>query len=157
MAQYPRFPLFIDLSAKRVVVVGAGRIAARRVGVLAQFTPNITVVAPEAHPDIETLASAGKVRLVRRAYEAADLDGADIALAATDDAGLNAKIRDECRLRGIPVNVSSDQTLCDFYFPGIVREGGVVVGVTANGEDHARARRVTEAVRDAVQALESKK
>ena len=155
MAQYPRFPLFVDLSAKQVVVVGAGRIAARRVGMLAQFTPNITVVAPKAHPEIEALASAGRVRLVRRAYEAADLEDADIVLAATDDAGLNATICGDCRLRNIPVNVSSDRALCDFYFPGIVREGGVVVGVTAGGEDHARARQVTEAIRDAVQGLET--
>lgn len=150
MAEYPCFPMFIDLSAKRVVVVGAGKIAARRAAVLAQFTPHITVVAPEVHSDIEALAAAGKLRLVRRAYEMTDISGADIVLAATDDAELNATICDDCRLRGIPVNVSSDRALCDFFFPGIVREGNVVVGVTASGEDHARAKRVTGQIRNAL-------
>ena len=148
MAEYPRFPMFIDLSTKHVVVVGAGKIAARRTAVLTQFTPHITVIAPEVHPDIEALAAAGKLRLVRRAYEATDLGGADVVLAATDDAGLNAAICEDCRLRGIPVNASSDKALCDFYFPGIVREGSIVVGVTASGEDHSRAKRVAEQIRN---------
>ena len=148
MAEYPRFPMFVDLSAKHVVVVGAGKIAARRVAVLAQFTPHITVIAPEVHADIEALAAEGRVRLVRRAYDMTDISGADIVLAATDDAELNATICDDCRLRDIPVNVSSDRTLCDFYFPGIVREGNLVVRVTAGGEDHARARRVTGQIRN---------
>ena len=57
-------------------------------------------------------------------------------------------ICDDCRLRNIPVNASSDRTLCDFYFPGIVREDNVVVGVTTSGEDHICARRVTEQIRN---------
>ena len=147
MSEYPCFPLFVDLSQRHVVVVGAGRIAARRVAVLAQFTPNITVVAPEVHEQIEALASAGRVRLARRAYEAADLEGADLALAATGDAGLNARICGECRALGIPVNVSSDRTLCDFYFPGVARQGGLVAGVSAGGEDHRLAAEATREVR----------
>ena len=150
MAEYPRFPMFVDLSTKHVVVVGAGRIAARRVAVLSQFTPHITVIAPEVHSDIEALAVAGRLRLIRKSYEMADINGADIVLAATDRADLNARICDDCRLRDIPVNASSDRTLCDFYFPGIVREDNVVVGVTASGEDHACARRVTEQIRNAL-------
>ena len=148
MAEYPRFPMFIDLSTKHVVVIGAGKIAARRAAVLTQFTPHITVIAPEVHPDIEALAAAGKLRLIRRVYEATDLSSADVVLAATDDAGLNAAICEDCRLCGIPVNALSDKALCDFYFPGIVREGSVVVGVTASGEDHSHARRVTEQIRN---------
>ena len=148
MAEYPCFPMFIDLSTRHVVVVGAGKIAARRVAVLSQFTPRITVIAPEVHSDIEAMAVAGRLRLIRRAYEKTDISGADIVLAATDDAQLNAAICDDCRLRDIPVNVSSDRALCDFYFPGIVREGRVVVGVTASGEDHTCARRVTEQIRN---------
>ena len=151
MAEYPFFPLFVDLSAKHVVVVGAGRIAARRVSVLAQFTPHITVIAPGIHPDIEALALAGRLILVRKGYAPTDISGADLVLAATDDAGLNELICDDCRLRNIPVNVSSDKALCDFYFPGIVRQDNVVVGVTASGADHVFARRVTDAVRDALE------
>ena len=154
MAQYPRFPMFVDLSTKRVVVVGAGKIAARRVGVLLQFTPYITVIAPEVHSDIEALAIAGKLRLIRRGFEMTDISGADIVLAATDDAELNAMICGHCRRCGIPANASSDKSECDFYFPGIVRQGSVVVGVTASGTDHARARRATNLIRKTLPSID---
>jgi len=124
--------------------------------VLAQFTPRITVVAPDVHPDIEALAARGGVRLLRREYRLTDISGADLVLAATDDSGLNEMICDDCRLRGIPVNVSSDKALCDFYFPGIVREGGVVVGVTASGEGHSRAKKTVEAIRSALQRADGR-
>ena len=147
MVEYPYFPAFIDLSERRVLVVGAGQIAARRVGTLAQFCPRITVIAPHIHPDILALAGAGQASVGQRAYAESDLDGADLVLACTDDAALNADIAAACRRRGIPVNVASDRALCDFLFPGVARRGDVVVGVTAGGSDHALARRVTERVR----------
>lgn len=141
--------MFVDLSDKRALVVGAGKIAARRIKILALFCGDITVVAPEICPEIEETGAT----LVRRAYLPADLEGMDLALAATDDAALNAEIAAACRARGVPVNVSSDQTLCDFFFPGVAVKGPVVAGVTASGVDHALARRATAAVRDALQRL----
>lgn len=149
MADYPYFPMFVDLSNRRVLVVGAGRIAARRVRVMSQFTPNVTVVAPDVSPEVEALA--GGLAIVRREFRPSDLDGADIVLAATDDARLNAEIGAACRSRGIPVNVGSDRALCDFYFPGIARYGDVVAGVTASGRDHALAARATRRVEAALQ------
>ena len=143
------FPMFVDLTDKRVLVVGAGRIAARRAGTLVQFCHHVTVVAPVIHPDIEGM----DVTLCRRRYDPADLDGMDLAVIATDDAKLNAEIATACRERGIPVNVASDQTLCDFYFPGVAIQGDVVAGVTANGKDHRLARRATEIVREALEDI----
>ena len=145
----PWFPMFVDLTDRHVLVVGAGRIAARRVGTLKRFCDHVTVVAPVIHSDIEGM----DVTLCRRGYEPADLDGADLVVAATDDAELNAAIAASCRDRGIPVNVASDQTLCDFYFPGVAVQGDVVAGVTAGGADHRLARRATERVREALKDI----
>lgn len=148
MADYPFFPAFVDLSGRHVLVVGGGKIAARRINTLVQFCPNVTVVAPRLHPDIDALAGAGQVSVRLRPYREGDLDGADLVLACTDDADLNARIAAACRERDIRVNAASDKALCDFLFPGIARRGDVVVGVTAGGNDHALARRVTEDIRD---------
>jgi len=147
MLDYPFFPAFVDLSGRRALVVGGGRIAARRVNTLSQFCPNVTVVAPAIHPDIAVLAALGRVKTVERAYREGDLDGADLVLACTDDGALNAAVVEACRARHIPVNDASDRSRCDFLFPGIARSGAVVAGVTAGGKDHALARRATEAVR----------
>ena len=147
MGDKPYFPVFVDLSETRVLVVGAGKIAARRVQTLLDFAGGVTVVAPEVCEALEQLAAAGAVTLRRRAFEEADLAGAGMVLAATSDAELNACVAEACRARGIPVNVGSDKALCDFYFPGVARRGSVVVGVTASGTDHAEAKRITDAVR----------
>lgn len=144
------FPMFVDLTEKRALVVGAGKIAARRIATLKQFCENIIVVAPEINPAID---EAG-VEIVRRRYEASDLDGMDLVLAATDDNALNADIARECRRRGVLVNASSDQALCDFFFPGVAVKGSVVAGVTAGGTDHRLAKRATEAVRAALEEIE---
>ena len=143
----PFFPVFIDLSGTRVLVAGAGRIALRRVRALLDFAGGITVVAPEACPELEALAGEGRITLCRRRFAESDLDGAGMVLAATDDSACNARIAEAARAKQIPVNVSSDKTLCDFYFPGVARRDSVVVGVTASGTDHAAARKVTEAIR----------
>jgi siroheme synthase (precorrin-2 oxidase/ferrochelatase) len=61
MAEYPYFPLFIDLSEKKLVIFGAGRIARRRITVLSQFTPALTVIAPDCLPEVEELAAESKM------------------------------------------------------------------------------------------------
>ncbi len=148
MAEYPWFPLFVNLAGKRIVVVGGGRIALRRIRVLAEFTENITVIAPELHPELLSPELAGKLRVLQRAYAPGDLEGADLVLAATDDPAVDRAVREECLRLGVPVNVAGDRSLSDFFFPGIARRDNVVVGVTAGGKDHAEARRVTEQVRE---------
>ena len=148
------FPIFIDLSEKHIVVVGAGKIASRRVRTLLEFAGKITVVAPEISEEILAMAGKGPVQLKRRAFEEADLDGADMVLAITDDKELNQTIGALCREKGIPVNTSHNKDLCDFYFPGVVQKENVVVGVTASGKDHTQAKAVTEKIREALDDME---
>ena len=157
MGAYPYFPVFIDLSKKRLLVIGAGRIASRRVRVLSDFTDGITVIAPKIHPELVKLEASGKIRILRKEYEDTDLQGADLVLAATDSAGVNDRICEACRDLGIPVNVCSDRKKCDFFFPGIVRKEQVVVGVSAGGEDHREAKRITEAIRETLKSEDERK
>ena len=148
MSDRPYFPLFVDLSGKDILFVGGGSIAARRIGVLQPFAEEITVVAPEADGSILELTESGFVNWIMREFDEGDLEGRDIVFAATDDKELNAEIAAKCRERGILVNVSSDKELCDFYFPGIVRQGETVIGVNASGQDHKKARRVRERIEE---------
>ncbi|MBR0307718.1 MAG: bifunctional precorrin-2 dehydrogenase/sirohydrochlorin ferrochelatase [Mogibacterium sp.] len=137
------FPMFVDLSEKNILFIGAGEIAARRVNVIIDFAGRVTVVAPEVHRDIETLARDGRIVLHRRRFSENDLDEADIVLVNTGHAGTDVRIAGMCRRRGITVNAASDESLCDFYFPGIARRDPLVVGVTASGEDHKMAAEAT--------------
>jgi len=142
-----RFPLFFDLSDKSALVVGGGRIAARRIQTLLPFVGRMTVVAPASVPEVRALADEGKLTLRERAFEPADLDGAFLVLCAANDEAVDESVWRLCRERGLLVNIASDKDKCDFYFPGIARKENVVVGVTAGGKDHRQAREVTEKIR----------
>ncbi len=148
MADHPWFPLFIDLSGKKVLVVGGGRIALRRIRTLLEFTNMVTVVAPELRPELLALEAEGRLAVLRRPYVSSDVQGTALVLAAAGDDAVNEAVRADCKRLGIPVNVSSDRSRSDFYFPGIARKGGYVAGVTASGEDHAGAKKLTEAIRE---------
>ena len=153
MADYPRFPLFVDLSGKKIVVVGGGRIALRRIRTLTQFTEKVTVVSPELHPDLLPLEEAGRLTVLRRPYAPADIEGAALVLAATDNKEVNEAVYADCKRLDIPVNVSSDRHKSDFYFPGIVEKDNVVVGITASGSDHHLARQVREIISSALEKI----
>lgn len=134
------FPMFVDLSEKKIVVIGAGEIAKRRITTLAEFTENITVVSPTIACDIRELAGQTQIILVEKKYEREDIYGADIVIAATDDVALNSDIHSVCKCLGILVNVVSDKNKCDFYFPGIVKQENLVIGVNAGGVNHKLAK-----------------
>lgn len=144
----PYFPLFVDLTDKRIFVVGAGTIAKRRIRALCQYTDHLTVIAPEVNPELNTMESAGQIRILRKKYESADIYEADIVIAATNDFKINEDVYRVCKERDILVNVCSDKKKCDFYFPGLAEREDVVVGVTANGMNHKKVKAVTEKIRE---------
>lgn len=135
------FPLFIDLSQKNILVVGAGTIAARRIRTLCGFAGTITVCAPQMRPEIRELSEKYPIRLLEERYTEKLLDTADLVLAATDDRELNRKIVTAAKERKIPANSCSEKELCDFYFPSIVTKDGLVIGLTASGMDHGLVKR----------------
>ncbi len=142
-----KFPLFVDLGSWRILVVGGGKIARRRVETLLEFDPgHITVVAVKGEQAFKEWAKRPNVSFCERPYSPDDLEGCQMALAATDDGELNRKIGEECRKRGILVNVASEKELCDFHFPGIAMKGPVTVGVNAAGTDHKLARKTREEI-----------
>ena len=82
----PYFPMFVDISHKKVVVVGAGTIAKRRIRTLVDFTENLTVIAPEVNPELLELQSQGKILILKKQYQREDIYDADLVIAATASA-----------------------------------------------------------------------
>ena len=118
----PYFPVFLDLSEKRIVVVGAGTIAKRRIRTLIDFTDHLVVVAPEVNKELLDLEQQGKLTILRKKYEREDLYEASMVIAAASDSKINNDIYSACKCLGIPVNVCSNKEKCDFFFPGIARK-----------------------------------
>lgn len=145
---YGLFPMFVDISEKKAVVIGAGKIASRRIRTLSEFTANITVVADRVDETVRKMAAEGILTLHERAYRREDLYGADIVIAGTDDKNLNSEIYSVCKCLGILVNVISDRKKCDFHFPGVVKRENLVIGVNAGGRDHRLARETRERIEE---------
>ena len=149
------FPMFVDLSDKKIVVVGGGNIATRRIKTLLQFTRNITAVAPKTTMELHELGKAGFVNLINRPVKRSDFTMAFMVIAATNDWELNDEIYRVCKEEGIYVNVADDKSKCDFYFPGIYMQDEVVVGITASGLNHKKARKVRVAIQEAMEASDN--
>jgi precorrin-2 dehydrogenase/sirohydrochlorin ferrochelatase/precorrin-6A/cobalt-precorrin-6A reductase len=140
------FPFFTKISGKNITVVGAGKIAGRRIKTLMNFDCNVTVIAEEALSEVIQWEEEHRLTLRRKRWEPEDICSADYVLAATNDSSINHEIYLECKNRGISINVADNKDKSDFYFPGIIRKNGVTVGVTADGKDHGLAKRATRAI-----------
>ena len=136
------FPFYINIDDKRFLIVGGGRIAGEKLSRLKQFTGNITIVAEEFSFD-----TAG-IDIRKKPFAAADLDGFDYCIAATDDCKLNRSIGSLCRERGILVNTVDDESYCDFIFPSIIKEGDLTVSVSTNGSSPAMAALLKKRIRE---------
>src|SRR5438132_13602551 len=98
------YPVFLELAGRRCLVVGGGLVAERRVHALLAANAAVTVVSPALTPALGALASGGQIRHERRSFEPGDLDGVDMAFAATDRGEGNAALVLEARARGVVVN-----------------------------------------------------
>jgi uroporphyrin-III C-methyltransferase/precorrin-2 dehydrogenase/sirohydrochlorin ferrochelatase len=149
MAANDRYlPVFIDVAGARVLVVGAGRVAGRRaLGLLARGA-RVTVVAPGAGEIVAGAEARGDLTLLRRPFEAGDLDGADLVFAATGDARVNAAVADGCRRRAIPVNVADDPARCTFIMPAVSEGEGFTLAVSTSGKNPGAARAIREFLDD---------
>ena len=136
----PYFPMFIDMTDKSVLVAGGGRIALRRVRTLLRFGAKIRVIAPRLCRELEDMEKDRMICIEQREYKPGDIKGAAFVLAATDSREVNRQIWGDCREKGIPVNVSDNRELCDFYFPSVVMTEDAVIGISSGGEDPGRTK-----------------
>ena len=138
------FPVFFDLTAQQVLVVGGGEVALRKVELLLRSGARVTVVAPEAHPGLLRPSNDGLINLALREFVPEDLTGARLVIVATSHRALNRWIANLSESRGIPVNVVDDREASRFIVPAIVDRDPVLVAVATSGTSPVLARRLRE-------------
>ena len=143
-----RFPLFLDLTEKKAVIVGGGAVACRRAEVLLRFGAEVVLIAPRRKKDLPGVSWQA------RPYAPGDLAGAALAVAATDDRGVNRAVGEEARALGVPVSVADAPAECTFFFPAVCTTGELSAGVVGRGADHARTAKAARAIRAALEGLE---
>ena len=142
------FPVFLDISGQTALVVGAGKIATRRVNTLRKFAFRIVVVAPHASDEIRKLAKKGALELEERPYRPEDVDGALLVVAATDSRQLNQAIGERARNSGKLVSVADCAPECSFYFPAVINRGEVTVAVSGDGKNHHSVSSAAREIRE---------
>ena len=130
-------PVNLLVRGRRVVVVGGGRIAARKIEPLLDLGADVHVVALAAGSEVRGWADAGRCSLTERAFVASDLDGAWLALAATDDPAVNAAVHAAGESARVWVNSADDPANCSFTMMSVVRRSDLVVAVGTGGRSPA--------------------
>jgi precorrin-2 dehydrogenase/sirohydrochlorin ferrochelatase len=121
------------LDGRPAVVIGGGAVATRKIGDLLAAGARITVIAPDPSPELQSMADRGLVAGRWGSYRAEDLDGAFVAIAATDDETVNAQVAQDARARNVLVNVVDRPALCTFTLPAVGRRGHLMFGVATDG------------------------
>ena len=144
------FPVFFDLTAQKVLVVGGGEVALRKVALLEQSGASITLVAPEVLPELRERAAAGKIQVQIREFLPDDLVGARLVIVATARRAVNRWIASLSEARGIPVNVVDDREASRFIVPAIIDRDPVLVAISTAGASPVLARRLRERLEAAI-------
>jgi uroporphyrin-III C-methyltransferase/precorrin-2 dehydrogenase/sirohydrochlorin ferrochelatase len=138
------FPVFFDLTAQKVLIVGGGEVALRKLALLERTGAKVLVVAPELVPELDERAAAGNISAARREFVPDDLDGARLVIVATARRAVNRWIATLCEARGIPVNVVDDREASRYIVPAIIDRDPVLVAICTSGTSPVLARRLRE-------------
>jgi precorrin-2 dehydrogenase/sirohydrochlorin ferrochelatase len=143
MLETPFYIACLKLKGRRALVVGGGDIGLEKVEGLLACDGDVTLIAPVAHPELEALAAEGSIRWEKRAYGGpADLEGAFMAIACTDDSEVNIGVFDDAEKRAMLVNIVDVPPLCNFILPAIVRSGPLAIAISTAGASPALAKRM---------------
>ncbi len=137
-----RFPVCLELEGRRCVVIGGGSIADHKARSLLEAGATVTVISPSFTEGLQELARRGELALVEKPYSCGDLEGAFLAIAATEDAAVHAAVFAEATERGVLLNAVDDIAHCHFAYPAVVRRGDLMVTISTGGKAPALAKRL---------------
>lgn len=143
-----RFPLFIDIEGKNVLIVGGGKIATRRVQTLIKFKCYITIITLTATQTLTDLEKLGKVKIIYRKWQEDDLKGIFLVTTTTDNRLVNSSIGKLAREKNIYVSVADVKEESNFYFPAIATFETALIAVGSNGENHRLVSSLAKKIRE---------
>lgn len=138
------YPINLNLQGRKIVVIGGGSVALRKVKGLLEGGGKVRLIDPKPLRAIVQLAHAGRISLTRRRYRRGDLSGAFVVVAATDDEAVNRQVHEEAGQKKILLNVVDRPELCSFIFPARLRRGDLLITVSTGGASPALAKKVRQ-------------
>jgi len=133
-------PTFMDIRGRRCLVVGGGEVALRKVDLLRAAGALVHVVSPYLCGELARQSSNGAIGHSARTFEPADLSGAALAIAATDEPEVNTAVHENARAHNIPVNVVDQPDLCTFVMPAVIDRSPILIAVSTGARSPVLAR-----------------
>ncbi|HIB13578.1 MAG TPA: bifunctional precorrin-2 dehydrogenase/sirohydrochlorin ferrochelatase [Dehalococcoidia bacterium] len=140
------YPVYLNLTGKKCLVFGGGPIAEDKIAKLQSTGAQVTIVSPTVTPNLQAWAHRGDFQWQPREYQAGDMEGAFLSIAATNDRQVNHEIFQEAERLGVLINVVDDPEQCTFIAPAVVRRGQVTLAISTGGASPALARKLREAL-----------
>ncbi len=134
------FPLFLNISGAKFLVIGAGKVALAKLETILEFSSNISVISKEVAPQTKDLISDHKIKFIQTSYDQKYLQEADIIIAATNDSELNRQIAFDAKAQNKLINVVDDPNNSRFIFGASVKRGEVILSVATSGVSPVLAR-----------------
>lgn len=138
------YPVNLNISGKKCLVIGGGSIAARKVRGLLECGGRVYVVSPVLHPLLRKLTEDKQIVWLNRDFQAEDINDKFLVIAATDNAEVNHEVATLCEQQNILINVVDDPSWCSFTLPAVHRQGDLLIAVSTNGKSPALARVIKE-------------
>ena len=138
------YPVFLELTGRRCLVVGAGKVALRKVRALLEAGAEVSLVSPEALEELKKLVVQGAIRWRRGEFEDGDLDGVFLVIGATDDPEVNRRVYRAADKASRMVNIVDEPELCNFIVPSVLTRGDFQVAVSSGGASPILARKIRE-------------
>src|SRR5215469_2910195 len=140
------FPIFLKLTNRPCLVIGAGHLAESKIESILTAQGKVTVIAPEGSAKIQDLAASGEITLHLRPFAPGDVKGYFLVVAATNVPAVNHAIFEEAAANNVLCNAVDDPPFCDFYFPSVVRRGDLQIAISTAGESPALAQRLRKEI-----------
>ena len=145
------FPFMIDISGRKCLVVGGGKVAFHKIKILLRFGVKIFASAPLFSEEFQCLKKGdGQVTFLQREFADSDIDGMDFVVAATGEESVNLHISKLCRERGILINVVDNKEACSFLFPAMIEEKDLLVAVSSGGKSPASVSYLKKKIQEAI-------
>jgi len=138
------YPVFWDIRDKICVIVGGGEVALRKAERLLECGAKVSVISPKLVPELAALKDQHLITHIAAEYSGDFIEKAALIIGATDNEKTNARISNDARAKGIPVNIVDDPQKCDFILPSIVQRGNLEIAIGTGGKSPALARYLRE-------------
>lgn len=145
------FPIFLKLEQLRVLIVGGGYVGLEKLTAVLANSPatEVYLVAPEIRTEIQEIAAEyPNVRLILDTYTPSYLNHKDLVIVGTNDKEVNKQVQQDCKTKGILVNVADTPDLCDFYLSSVVKKGDLKIAISTNGKSPTFAKRFREVLEE---------